>query len=352
MPRFYALFNHNPNDKIEDKLGFNLKQRLYFQPDLQLLHVNEGLGYLKTLWAAARSGDDIAIVTQRSYHALFGLIFASLFRNVAWIFDTPDCPLKEAHSTFQKYSFRWLISSLRGRLIYRVIQRADLIIINYSPKRFWRFYRGDSRNVHFFKNALPHLPASRYLQPMSAKSPINIVYIGHGLPGFGLDILITAIQRYNRSNLHTNTRAHLHIYGHQSAPIDDVTYHGKVPRAEVLSAIANAHLCASPLLRGSDLEYVYSIKTMEYFCYGNKLLISQVQGLTEQFEAITSNDIYFAKPGDIADWQTMLAKAIEDITAGKQDTTRVLTAFSAEDKNARIAALYQSVFQHSGTEKE
>lgn len=340
--KYCALFNHNPKGNIVNELGFNLNQRLYYQTHLELLDVNHDFSYLKYLWQQAVHGEELCIVTERSYHSIFGLFFSLIFKHVYWIYDTPDCPLKEAESLYKKYTFKWLKSTIKGYAVYLMLPLADLIIINYSPKRFKRFFKGSLAKVHFFKNALPNLPTHRTLTsiPFNNKK-LTLIYVGAGQHAFGLESLFEALASFNQKS---DLKAELNIYGHRSdISKPSVTYHGHKTRQEVLTAIKNADICVSPILKGTDIEFVYSVKTMEYYCYGKKMLISDTTGMLEQFSGIQSKDIYFSTAGSSKDIENKLHQIVIDLKNEITDKKRDLSPFSAEMKNEQIKDLYMNI---------
>jgi len=336
--RIIVLFPINLDTAYSNNMGYNLYQRRYFINNIEILP-GQSIREMIKLWKIIYTPHSkICIVTERSINTLFGFIFHMLFRNVKWVVDIPDCPFKESLIFYKRGSLKWLLSLVKSYIAYFVFRFADEIIISFSSKYFFRHYRGNKDKVHCFKNALPSLPKVHKPLILPIKGTIKFIYVGSNLDALGLPFFITVVKAYND---HAQIPIELNIYGH-SAKSDSayIIYHGKRPREEILEALRNSHVGVSPMLRGTDVEFAYPIKSMEYFCYGNKLLLSATTGLLEQFENINSRDLYFAEPGNIDSFIAAIDRCISDIVSLKCDTIRHLAEFSAENKNRKISEIY------------
>jgi glycosyltransferase involved in cell wall biosynthesis len=337
--KYIAIFNFDPEVEIEEMLGFNLYQRMYyFKNKVTFLNVRKKKELIKYLFFAILSRKELTIITERN---IFGVVGFSLsfLPKVNWIVDIQDCPLKESESFYKKRPIKKFLSYSKGKLVYYLYKFSDKIIVSYSKKRFLKFYSGDLDKVTFMLNGLPNLDHFAY--PVIPKGKkIQIIYQGARLPDFGVEFAEQGIQNLNRQG----GAYELHIFGH-SHPEEKpgIYYHGKQPRNEVINAMKNAHICISPFHKGTDIEFTFPIKVMEYFSFGNKLVLSDCEGVKEQLASSNSKDIHFYEASNLESLQDTLKRVTQEIKKGEIDKVRDLSFLSASKKHEEIWKIYESI---------
>jgi glycosyltransferase involved in cell wall biosynthesis len=340
--KYFALFNFDSNAKIDNMLAYNIYQRMHYLTDVEFLNVNRKKELIKILKDALKTKDDLTVITERNIFGLVGFLLCVFYPRVRWIVDIQDCPFKESISFYRHKPIKRILSFAKGKLVYFLYQFADEIIVSYSRALFEKHYKGSFNKVTFLANALPNLEKSHEPNQFLQQDKIIILYHGARLPEYGVELAEQAVRKLNS----IENKFELHIYGldrlndDESINDNSIFYHGKRPRSEILAAIKNAHIGIAPYFKGSDIAFTFPIKAMEYYCYGNKLILSDCTGMLEMFAGINTEDITYFKAGDLDSLCSMIEKSIHEIEYRKLDKIRDMTHFSAEKKHQVIWEKY------------
>jgi glycosyltransferase involved in cell wall biosynthesis len=341
-------------------LGNNIPQRFFYISDLyKTISIDEAIpDFIKSRTAIIKRKSMLGrffeiihvlkhfdfIVTERNIYSLLGF-FARLFLHKRWIVDLQDCPFKECTCFYKDNRIKYVLSYLKSVLVYWIIRHSDTIIVSFSRERFTRYYKGNMEKVHFFLNAVPIKPdVANNKAAFRERTCYNIVYVGCNLKEYGIDRFIHCLHRF--ANSFPLKRFDMTIIGHVNDYdcTDNVSIkcHQKLSRSEVLRHIRQSDIGVVPFIKGSDIYYTYPIKSIEYFVYGQKVLLSNTYGMKELFNQIDSKDIYFYDPNDYVNFASVLESLLNDIENMKYDEDRLnkISRFDAEKKNTLIKELY------------
>ena len=171
-------------------------------------------------------------------------------------------------------------------------------------------------------------PAASPSRRFMADGRLVLVYAGGLSPIYELDVVLDAIGilRARRPAL----AVALELYGRdfEEVPLHDqaerigiadaVTFHGRIPIAEVPAAIAAADVGLAPTRRTEFTDYSLSTKAYEYAAMDRTVVASRLPLVERTF----GDDVVTYAPGDAADLATALEGIVDDPAAREARVAR------------------------------
>ena len=184
-----------------------------------------------------------------------------------------------------------------------------------------------------------------------APVPGQLVYIGRLADKKGVDVLVDAVARCEGARLDVlgdgPERAALEARAAAAGVAERVRFHGKVPRSQVLAALARAQVVVIPSRVGADGDMEGTpVVLCEAMAAGVPVVASRVGGLAECIH--DGVDGILVEPDDVDD----LAAAIDEALAGGIDLDALGRAAAEEAGRSldigAVGAAYARIFDEVG----
>ncbi|MCK5019449.1 MAG: glycosyltransferase family 4 protein [Candidatus Peribacteraceae bacterium] len=236
------------------------------------------------IFTLRRKGCDI-LITDCTIVSVLGFL-AKILAGVKWVADIWDDPAKETFYLWKKYSYRWLLSTLKVFLLKIILRHADLVICSILPCRL-QAYRLQPNKVLALKNAID-LTRIKNNNPVISHRGFCIFFIGFMRKDRGIDILLRAVKDASKKIKEiklvlagdSETDQLKRIIAKMGMQ-KNVEVFGRINHEKVLELIAATDVCVCPFKEGTDIEYTYPIKIIEYMAMGRAVIASRLKGISE-----------------------------------------------------------------------
>jgi glycosyltransferase involved in cell wall biosynthesis len=233
-------------------------------------------------------------------HEAMPEFFRSRFRGRAGRLGYALLRLQERASTRFATAVVTVNDALGDRLVGLGLSRSKLTIIPNAPSQ-----------ARFDRSRQPP-------RPFMADGTLRLVYAGALSPIYELDVVLEAIARIGRDR--PDLPICLDLYGRDFAEVplrdhaaelavaDRVTFHGRIPIADVPAAIARADIGLAPTRRSAFTDYSLSTKAFEYAAMGRTVVASRLP----MVERVFGDVVVTYQPGDAASLAAAILQVVDE----------------------------------------
>jgi glycosyltransferase involved in cell wall biosynthesis len=245
-------------------------------------------------------------------HEAMPEFFRSRFRGRAGRLGYALLRLQERASTRFATAVVTVNDALGDRLVGLGLSRSKLTIVPNAPSL-----------ARFDRSRQPS-------RPFMADGTLRLVYAGALSPIYELDVVLEAIARIGHDRPHLPVC--LDLYGRDFAEVplrdraaelavaDRVTFHGRIPIADVPAAIARADIGLAPTRRSAFTDYSLSTKAFEYAAMGRTVVASRLP----MVERVFGDVVVTYQPGDAASLAAAILQVVEEPVARDARVARAL----------------------------
>lgn len=253
-------------------------------------------------------------MTDRSIISLFGFM-ARIFTGVRWVADIWDDPEKESYYLWRKYSIHWYFNKCKVKLLKKILRYADLVICSILPEKL-KDYNISKETILAVPNCID-LELVKPLYIEKNKNEFRIIFVGLMRKDRGVDTLLKAVKKLLRDIPNLK----LILIGDPNIEIVKemvtelrlgkwVELYGRVEHEKVLTQIESADVCVCPFMAGTDIEYTYPIKILEYLAMDKVVIASNLKGIRTIIK--NGENGLLVKPGDKEELSGTILKVYRD----------------------------------------
>jgi glycosyltransferase involved in cell wall biosynthesis len=172
-------------------------------------------------------------------------------------------------------------------------------------------------------------PARHPRRPFAADGVVRLVYAGALTPTYELDVAIEALARIRAERPSQTVSLDLYGRGDSAGPLaaqvralglaDVVSFHGRIPIAQVPAAIARADIGLAPTRRDPFTDISLSTKIFEYAAMGKPAICSRLPMVERTFRR---GEVWTYEPGAAAELGATILAVVDDAVRREATTNR------------------------------